>query len=210
VRDVVRRLPIVERGAAAPFPLRRRHPLTQLAAAAVAAAAAVTFAAMAPHRESVDPPAVQATLTSFDTGGAGQAPVRPAALPTTYRAPSTLRGGYKRVGVYRSETLVQVLYADGEHVLSVFEQPGQLDWDRMPPKGQAVTVAGHPARSYETRKLRLVTWQGGESAYTVVGDATADEVLAAAEAFPESRHLSTAQRLRAKCRRLVEEISGRR
>jgi hypothetical protein len=128
-------------------------------------------------------------------------------VPAPYRAPATLDGGYERVGVYRRGSVIQVVYGDGVYGLSVFEQPGHLNWDALPTAGRATTVDGHQARSYVWPGGRLLTWQAGGSTFTVVGDGLPADVLAAAASMRPARSLSTGQRLRQTARELVETLS---
>jgi anti-sigma factor RsiW len=132
-----------------------------------------------------------------------------ASVRAPFRAPAVLDGGYHRVGVYRRGELMHVVYGDGVYGLSVFEQPGHLDWDGLPPSGHVTAVAGHRARRYVWPGGQLVTWQAGGSAYTVVGDGPVTEVLAAAASLRPARSLSGAQRVRQTARELVETLSGR-
>jgi hypothetical protein len=160
-------------------------------------------------------------FTSFEpTPGAtgGRVPKRYAAesssvmgtrVPAPYRAPASLAGGYQRVGVYRRGAVVHVVYGDGVYGLSVFEQPGRLDWDQLPATGRAPTVHGRRARSYVWPGGRLLTWEAGGSTFTVVGDGPAREVLAAAASLRGAPPLSAGQRLRQTARELVETLSGK-
>jgi hypothetical protein len=132
-----------------------------------------------------------------------------AAVPAPFRAPAALEGGYERVGVYRRGAVVQVVYGDGVYGLSVFEQPGQLDWDALPAAGRPAIVDGHPARSYVWPGGGLITWEAGGSTFTVIGDGLPSAVLAAAASMRTARALSTLQRVRQTARELVETLSGR-
>ncbi|MDQ1375603.1 MAG: hypothetical protein QOJ09_2941 [Actinomycetota bacterium] len=136
-------------------------------------------------------------------------PRRLTSVPAPYRAPSRLDGGYQRVGVYRRGEVLHAVYGDGVYGLSVFEQPGRLDWNKLPSSGRWTSLAGHRARTYVWPGGQVVTWQAGGSAYTVVGDGPAAEVLAAAASLREARSLSTGQRMRQAARELVETISAR-
>lgn len=136
-------------------------------------------------------------------------PRRLSSAPAPYRAPASLDGGYQRVGIYRRGEVLHAMYGDGVYGLSVFEQPGQLDWDKLPSSGRSTTVAGHRARAYVWPGGQLITWQAGGSAYTVVGDGPAREVLAAAASLRPPRALSTGQRLRQAAREVVETLSAR-
>jgi hypothetical protein len=131
------------------------------------------------------------------------------AVPAPYRAPATLDGDYRRVGVYRRGAVVQVVYGDGVYGLSVFEEPGHLNWAALPAAGRAITVAGHRARGYTWPGGQLVTWEAGGSTFTAVGDGPAGEVVAAAASIKGARPLSTMQRLRQTARELVETLSER-
>ena len=137
-----------------------------------------------------------------------QASTMGAAVPAPFRAPASLAGGYRRVGVYVRDAVVHVVYGDGMYGLSVFEQPGHLNWRELPTGGETVSVGGHRARSYVWPGGGLVTWQAGGSTFTVVGDGLPADVLAAAASLPRGRSLSTAQRLRQTARELVETLSG--
>jgi hypothetical protein len=136
-------------------------------------------------------------------------PRRLTSVPAPYRAPAALDAGYQRVGVYRRGEVLHAVYGDGVYGLSVFEQPGHLDWRKLPASGHATTVAGHRARRYVWPGGQLVTWQAGGSAYTVVGDGPADDVLRAAASLRPARALSTGQRVREAARELVETVSAR-
>jgi hypothetical protein len=138
---------------------------------------------------------------------AESASVMGAGVPAPYRAPATLAAGYQRVGVYRRGSVVQVVYGDGVYGLSVFEQPGHLNWDALPAAGRAATVDGHRARSYVWPGGRLLTWEAGGSTFTVVGDGLPADVLAAASSMRPPRALSTGQRLRQTARELVQTLS---
>jgi hypothetical protein len=159
-------------------------------------------------------------FSSFDPGSAAKHYGRPRqfrpeaastmeGVPAPYRAPPSLGGGYRRVGVYRRDGVVQVVYGDGVYGLSVFEQPGRLDWSGLPAAGRAITVGGHRARSYAWPGGQLVTWEAGGSTFTAVGDGPPGEIVRAAASMRSARALSAAQRLRQTARELVETLSGR-
>jgi negative regulator of sigma E activity len=153
------------------------------------------------------PPALHLPPQRFRADGATS--TRAAALQAPYRAPASLPRGYARLGTYRRADVLQVVYGDGLYGLSVFEQPGRIDWSQLPRDGRTVEVAGHPGRSYVWPGGHLVTWQGGSAAYTIVGDGPEADVLAAAASIRGAAALSTAQRMRQAARELVSTLSGR-
>jgi hypothetical protein len=135
--------------------------------------------------------------------------LQPSALIAPFRAASRLAAGYVLVGVQRRMGIVQALYSDGLHSLSVFEQAGALDVGRLPRSGEVVTVARGSGVRYGWPGGQVITWQSGQATYTVVGDGPAGEVLAAATSVPPARRLSLVQRVRYTARRLLVEFIGR-
>jgi hypothetical protein len=126
------------------------------------------------------------------------APLSATSLAAPYRAPARLIEGYQRLGVYRRDGAVHVLYGDGLYALSVFQQSG-----RLPGAPSRPTMQGWAGG-------QLMTWEDGPLVYTVVGDAPASEVARVAAAFPGPTPLSASQRILRSARVLVDVVSGRR
>ena len=175
------------------------------------------------QREQFGPAGTPTRQLVFETVEMGSDPPRPPAmsgnskpdvhlvkdaLPAPYVTPTRLSGSYHRVGVYRHADAVHVLYSDGLYGLSVFEQPGRINWDALP-AGEAVRVGDGRGHRYSWAGGHVVLWESRSTAWTVVGDGPVDQVMAAARSLPGARPLSTMQRVRQHCRRLVEAISGR-
>jgi hypothetical protein len=98
-----------------------------------------------------------------------------------YRAPGNAGDGFRLVARYeRPGPVVQLSYSDGLLSASVFEQPGRLNWDRLPAGGRAGDVDGHPAVLYSLPVGDTIVWEHGGVVYTCVGDAPSDELLAIA------------------------------
>lgn len=155
----------------------------------------------------------------IDIGVAPAPPVRPtkstdarprlaqrAAAP--FQAPAELDGGYARVQMLKQKGALQVVYSDGVHSLSVFEQPGKLDRNALPTGGQRVVVGPATGLQFVWAGGQVVLWQAGTAAYTVVGDGGADDVLAAARSVPRGRPLSRWQQVRETCGDIVRAIAG--
>ena len=123
-------------------------------------------------------------------------------------APSGLAGDYRKVGMYRRAGVLQVVYSDGVHGLSVFEQPGRLDRSSMPPGGRAVAVGPGGGVQWVYAGGQVVVWQAAGSTVTVVGDGAPDEVLAASRSVPSGRSGSVVARLRRACSQVVDAVSG--
>jgi negative regulator of sigma E activity len=129
-------------------------------------------------------------------------------LGAPYRAPEALADGYQRVAALREQAVVQVVYSDGLHSLSVFEQVGQLDEGDLPRPAETVQVGSARGLRYSWPGGDVITWQSGPATYTVVSDGAETEVLAAAGSLPHAGSLSTGQRFLSTCRRLIEELTG--
>ena len=137
-------------------------------------------------------------------------PVRVDRLPSAYRAPVALAGGYRRVGAYRHDQLVHLLYTDGLHGLSLFSQPGTLSHGSLPAGGEAVRVGTASGIHYTWPGGDVVTWQVGSVVHTLVGDGTSADVLAAARSLPRPSRPSLLGRLRGTSRLVAELVSGGR
>ena len=135
---------------------------------------------------------------------------QPAAMPAVrspYRAPASLAGGYERTGMFRRGNAVQVVYSDGVHTLSLFEQSGRLDRSTLPDGGEAVRVGSADAVRLEWAGGQVVVWDAGPSTYTLVGDGDGEDVLAAASSVPWPASLSLWQRVHRACAGIVDAVS---
>lgn len=131
-------------------------------------------------------------------------------LPSAYRGAEALAGGYQRVGAYRHDEIVHLLYTDGLHGMSLFSQPGRLRGGVLPPGGEAVRVGTSPGVHYTWAGGDVVTWQVGNVVHTLIGDGTAEDLLAAARSLPPPARPSLLERLRSTSRLVGELISGGR
>lgn len=100
-------------------------------------------------------------------------------------APPGLADGYQRIGVYRSDQVLHVLYSDGLYDLSLFQQQGRLRRSDLPGEGERVSVDGATGWRYPWPGGQLVVWSAGGRVFTAVSDAPADQVLAAVQSLPE-------------------------
>jgi hypothetical protein len=117
----------------------------------------------------------------------------PPRLSEEYSAPSQLAGGYKLVQVGSVSGGLRVVYSDGVHGLSIFEQPGRLSGS---------------GRSYQWAGGEVVTWQDGPTVLTAIGDGPSADVVAAARSIPQPRQLSLLGHLRSLSREVVDTLSG--
>ncbi len=140
----------------------------------------------------------------------GPRPLQLSRLPSAYPAPAVLAGGYQRVAAYRHSRLVHLLYTDGLHGLSLFSQPGELSVRSLPRGGDKVLVGGSTGVRYTWPGGEVVTWQAGAMVHTLVGDATAEDLLAAARSLPRPGGRSLLARALGTARLMSELVSGGR
>ncbi len=117
----------------------------------------------------------------------------PARLPAVYSAPSRLAGGYQQIQAEPASDGLRVVYSDGVHGLSIFEQPGHLSAS---------------TRSYSWAGGEVVTWQSGPTVFTAVGDGPSADVRNAARSVPQPHQLSLLGHLRSLSREVVDTLSG--
>ena len=149
-----------------------------------------------------------ATSPAKPGNSADHQPSAVASVHAPYRAPSRLDGGYERTAVYRRPNAVQVVYSDGVHTLSVFEQRGRFDKGSVPEGAQPVDVGSSHGVRMTWAGGEVVMWGAGQSTFTVVGDGDADEVATAARSMPGPARLSSLQRLHRACASIVDAVSG--
>jgi negative regulator of sigma E activity len=98
-------------------------------------------------------------------------------LDAPFRDPDSAGDGYRLLGRWaHDDDLAQLYYSDGVLSVSVFEQPGRLEWDQLPPGGVDAEVNGHRARRYALPVGEAWVFERGGVVYTCVGDAPASEI----------------------------------
>ena len=185
--------PAPSRGLAAVLPLRRRAALANAAAAVVAGLFLVVTTSGGEPAVAVSPEvggAVEehaSTVSAMSAGLGGAAPgMRPSEVRRPYLAPKRL-GDYELIRARHSPEGLHLLYRKAGHGLSVFEQEGDLDLDRLPSPGERLEIDGYDAWRWTGAqgRGRVVVVERDGVVVTLVGDESADAVLAAARALPD-------------------------
>lgn len=133
----------------------------------------VTFVALS----DVDKPSTGEPTPTTPRADKQRSNDRLAKVPDGYVAPGSAGAGFHLVGRYRQGGgVVQLFYSDGLFNVSVFEQPGELDWGALPAGGTDSTVSDNRTRTYETAAGTVMFWNTDGSVYTCISDAPADEV----------------------------------
>ena len=152
------------------------------------------------------------TIGQADPIDAPSRPARHAPTPATASpavAPATMAEGYQRMGIYRSDGVLHVLYSDGVYDLSLFEQQGRLRRSDLPGKGERVSIAGATGWRYPWAGGQVVVWSAGGRVFTAVSDAPADQVLEAVRSLPNlpGKELSLLGKVKRAAQALMEPLS---
>jgi negative regulator of sigma E activity len=129
-------------------------------------------------------------------------------VPASEREPNQLAAGYRRLGAYTQDNVVQLVYSDGLYDLSLFQEEGGLDASDLPAQRRTVRLSGHRAWAFSWPGGEGVVWTAGRTVYTLMGDVPTDELTTVAASVSVHRSTSVAHRLRQACRELVESFRG--
>jgi hypothetical protein len=111
-------------------------------------------------------PAVPAPPTD-----AALSPVPIAEVPDGFLGPERLDGGYRLLGRYQHpDGAVQLFYGDGLFAVSVFQQPGLVDWDGLPDGGRDARWHGLRTHAYTTASGDVIVWGDKGLVLTAVAD----------------------------------------
>lgn len=109
-------------------------------------------------------------------------------VPGSFPAPERLEPGFRLLGRYlHPDGAIQLFYGDGLFTLSLFEQPGVVDWPAVPDGGVPGEVGGNRAQSFATASGTVVVWGADGAVLTAVSDAPPDAVAAALESVESER-----------------------
>lgn len=204
-RSMLRGLPPVEAGPVIEGFLARHRRIVRLGAGFVVVAglvlAVVGVTAATEHRRFVP------DLAALTAGHVEQAHGEMGGMEkqdrSDYDAPPGLIGSatqLSRQEVWDGTDLAAVVYRDGDVDVSVYQQPGRLDWGALPP-GELVEIGDRTVWFGPGGPVVAVT-QRGDLVVTVVS-ADRPAVVTAVAGMPEWRRRSTWDRVHDACQRLV-------
>jgi sigma-E factor negative regulatory protein RseB len=126
-------------------------------------------------------------------------------LKAPYKIKSRIGTGYRLVGAYKANGVVQQFFSDGLHGLSVFEQRGHLGAAETTLAGESgggreVEISGHTMRAYSASVGEAVVWESDGMVYTAVTDAPWADLAGAVRDLP---HADPPGRLRRVARTVV-------
>lgn len=125
-------------------------------------------------------------------------------VPSIYATPIVLGATptpLERRAVYDGADLTVAVYEDDADRVTVYQQPGRLDWDALPP-GERTEVAGRPAW-YRPGRPTVVVAEVGDLTVTLVADHLEQVERAVSELGAPTR-TSTFDRVHDSCQRLLE------
>lgn len=90
-------------------------------------------------------------------------------------------------GVFQLHDLVQARYSDGVHAVSVFHEPGEVDWGDMPGSGKVEMMDEGPVWRSTMGDVEVLVTERGSLVVIVVsdGDIDGDMAMAASTMVPE-------------------------
>jgi hypothetical protein len=103
-------------------------------------------------------------------------------VDSEFAVPSHIGTGFRLLGSYEHPGgVMQLFYSDGLFSISVFEQPGLVNWGSLPAGGHRSAVDEQRARWYATDAGNVVVWGRDGLALTGVSDAPPEVVHAAVD-----------------------------
>lgn len=205
-RSLLRTMPPVDASPLIDGFLARHHRAIRLGAAFVGIAAVVMVVAgitSATERRSLVPD-VAALAASHRDGAHAEMAGMERRSSASYAAPPGLIGSavsLSRGAMWDGDDLAATVYRDGDLDVSVYEQPGRLDWDRLPP-GDVVPIGAAGDVWFGPGWPVVAVAQRGDLVVTVVSDDRA-AVLTAVAGMPEWRRRTSWHRLHDASERLV-------
>jgi hypothetical protein len=184
-----------------------RHRAVIRAGVAFVGVASVVLAALALNASTLRAgvvPDVEALAAAHQRGVQGEVGDLALRPEGTYAAPPGLIGSSVRLSrheVYGGTDLGAVVYRDGEVSVSVYQQPGRVEWDRLPP-GTTTEVAAEPVWFGDGAPLVAVA-ERGDLVITVVSEDRA-AVLTALGGMPEWRRATAWDRVHDACQRFTQ------
>lgn len=107
----------------------------------------------------------------------------------------------ERTALYDGDDLTTVVYTDGSGDVTVYEQPGRVDWDALPP-GSLLPVGSIRAWVRDGSPAVLVA-EIGDLVVTLVGD-DRERVEQMAQTLEAPRRTSTVDRVHDSCQQLMQ------
>ncbi|MGY9071496.1 MAG: anti-sigma factor family protein [Acidimicrobiales bacterium] len=218
-REFVRGLPLLEPPPDVVRMLRRGSPLapvrssgkparTRLSAIAISAVATAAFWGVV-----VGTTGFSASVSSVDTVVAAHSSVIPTDavavdsaemdnMPMPSEPP-----GMTLVHVERLGRATHAMYSDGAQQVSVFAEPGRVDWSAMS-VGDRVEIGGDPGWHGSIEGYDVVVVQRGRNVFTIVAE-TSDEMMDMGESMTVDEKTSIGDRVRDAADNLVQTFGLR-
>lgn len=154
---------------------RKGWPLRAVAAAGAVAAVAVLLALVVFNNgDSAIVPALNDLVGQHESASALETTedfqvMEREAVDMAMKAPDEM-AGMPMGGVYQSRDVVQVVYTDGVHNVSIFHQPGEVAWDEMPEEGEMMMMDGDQAWHGSMHGSDVVVVDSDDGVVTIVAD----------------------------------------
>jgi len=204
-RALLRSLPAVDAAPVIEGFLARHHAVVRLGAGFVGIAALVLVALAlnaATHRPDVVPD-LEALVLAHRTSTQAEVGDMDREASASYAAPPGLIGSARSLSrheAYDGKDLAAAVYRDGTVRLSVYQQPGRLDWDHLP-RGTTESV-GHQRVWFRSGEPVVAVTEKGDLVVTLVSDDRA-AVLTAVGGLPAWERGTAWDRVHDVCQRFA-------
>ncbi|HEC08903.1 MAG TPA: hypothetical protein ENI86_04940 [Acidimicrobiales bacterium] len=193
-RQLVRDLPLLplpdgfrpiprSRSPLSPSPTRRRVGVGSLVAGAVATVVVWgLLLGTGPVGEAVVRPDLASVVGSHisvmgegnsSSSGAEDMPMDPEVIT----APEYMDGDFRLMYAEKKGDMAQAMYSDGIRRISLFEQPGRVDWDSMPDDGEMMNIDGATAWHGAIRGYDVLLTERGGMVYVLVGSGNSEPAM---------------------------------
>jgi hypothetical protein len=150
----------------------------------------------APSPSSTDP---STTDPAFTPLGAGEL--------DAMGVPAHVASGYERMGGYAGDGgVTHIMYAKGTLVISVYQQPGLVEWSALPPNGALVQIGTDPAWDLAGQNDEIMVAEHGATIFTIVAVGDHDGMLEVLRAVPPASRPTMTSRMSHACRAIVQRF----
>ncbi len=220
-RQLVRDLPLLplpegfrpiprSRSPLSPAPTRRRVGVRSLAAGAVATVMVwALLLSTGPVGEAVVRPDLASVVGSHisivgegssSSSGSEEMPMDPDVIT----APEYIDGDFRLMYAEKKGDMAQAMYSDGIRRISLFEQPGRIDWDSMPEDGEMMTIAGSTAWHGAIEGYDVLLTERRGMVYVLVGSGASEPAMEEMSAKMPGADTSVWHRLIGVCEQTVD------
>jgi len=127
--------------------------------------------------------------------------------PGVITAPQYMEGDFRLMYAEKKGDMAQAMYSDGTQMISLFEQPGRIDWHAMPDDGEMMMIDGEAAWHGAIGGYDVLLSERRGMVYVLVGSAPAESAMEEMTSQMPGADTSLWDRLLRICGRTVDFFS---